>query len=358
MSKSIYDMKHPIVPHLIVTHYAGSIAYGTNLPTSDVDIRGIFCAEKKSIMTPFYPVGEINIPGEEDGKLYELSKFLELYTKGNPNILETLWIDEGDIIETSGMYQHLRSHREALLSSKIAHTFSGYAFSQLKRIKGHGKWLSNPQAEEAPKHKDYLKLVQNFTDNKIMPRDFKIEHLRAFNIVHYGGNIFGAVRQGRGCVSVSSSGDFNISAKQVENSNSFEYNKPFMIFKYLPEEYKLAKEKHTNYWNWKKNRNKSRAGSEEEFGYCTKHAMHLVRLLRMGEEILKGEGVIVKRPDAQELLDIRNGKWSYDELIEYAEEKDNYIKSVLYKETGLRKKPDLELAAKVLMECQEMCWNR
>ena len=28
--------------------YSGSLAYGTNLPTSDVDIRGLFCAPPNS----------------------------------------------------------------------------------------------------------------------------------------------------------------------------------------------------------------------------------------------------------------------------------------------------------------------
>ncbi len=31
---------------LIVKHLAGSRAYGTSLPTSDTDIRGIFCADE------------------------------------------------------------------------------------------------------------------------------------------------------------------------------------------------------------------------------------------------------------------------------------------------------------------------
>lgn len=50
-------------------------------------------------------------------------------------------------------------------------------------------------------------------------------------------------------------------------------------------------------------------------GRDDKHAMHIVRLLRMGGEILRGDGVIVRRPDAAELLRIRAGDYSTDELI-------------------------------------------
>lgn len=342
----------------IVQHYAGSLAYGTNLPTSDVDIRGIFCASPESIRTPFFPVREVTMEDQEDGKLYELSTFMNLYLQGNPNILETLWVDETDILENSAVYDFLRDYRWDLLSSKLAFTFSGYAISQLKRIKGHNKWINNPQPEEKPKHKDYLKMVQNFTDKKIMPREFKVEEFfYDHSLVHYGSKTFGIVRGTSGSSVLDSNGDFNVSVSQKQEQ--VERNlQPVVIFKYLDDEYKLAKEKHTNYWTWKKNRNEKRSALEEDFGYDTKHAMHLIRLLRMGEEALSDKGIIVKRPDAQELLDIRNGAWDYEALVEYAEMKDRLIRGELYKNTSLPKKPDVHLAAKVLMEAQDMCWDK
>mgnify|MGYP001607055563 CR=1 FL=1 len=55
-----------------------------------------------------------------------------------------------------------------------------------------------------------------------------------------------------------------------------------------------------------------------ELGSCKKalkHAMHLVRLMRMCKEILITCEVVVKRPDREELLAIRNGAWSYYKLI-------------------------------------------
>ncbi len=298
-------------------------------------------------------------PDEEDGKVYELSNFMNLYTQGNPNILETLWVDQSDIIHDSGAYQYLRSSREQLLSAKVAFTFSGYAISQLKRIKGHNKWINNEQPEGKPKHRDFLKMVQNFTKTKMMPREFRAEdfYTMGYSLVHYGSDIFGIVAGDSGNSILDTNGDFNISVKQLENRDEEYRQQPAIIFRYLADEYKLAKEKHTNYWNWKNNRNESRSALEEKFGYDCKHAMHLVRLLRMGEEVLSGQGVIVKRPDAKELLDIRNGSWEYDDLIEYAEQKDQYICNELYKNTSLPKKPDVNLASKVLMECQDMFWG-
>jgi len=132
---------------------------------------------------------------------------------------------------------------------------------------------------------------------------------------------------------------------------------PLAIVKFNKEEYNLAKEKHAQYWTWKKNRNEVRSALEEEHGYDTKHAMHLVRLLRMGKEALE-EGVLkVKRPDAAELLEIRAGAWTYEQCIAYAKEMDELIRGELYNTTKLPKKPDLLNAANVLMETQRLIWN-
>jgi hypothetical protein len=47
--------------------------------------------------------------------------------------------------------------------------------------------------------------------------------------------------------------------------------------------------------------------------------MHLVRLQRMAVEILETGEVLVRRPDREELLSIRDGAWSYDKLIAASE---------------------------------------
>lgn len=87
-----------------------------------------------------------------------------------------------------------------------------------------------------------------------------------------------------------------------------------------------------------------------------KHAMHLVRLLRMGVEALRDEEIVVKRPDALELLEIRAGAWTYEEIVEYAEKMDKEVREVWYKKTSLPKHPDLKFAAALLMDAQDSIW--
>lgn len=56
-------------------------------------------------------------------------------------------------------------------------------------------------------------------------------------------------------------------------------------------------------------------------GYDTKHAAHLIRLLRMGREVVETGQVHVWRGgrDADELRAIRGGAWSYDALMAEAQ---------------------------------------
>ena len=340
--------------NLLVKHLAGSQAYGTSLPTSDTDYRGIFCADPINILTPFYTIREATDTNEEDTKFYELSHFMKLCLDCNPNIVETLWVDDNDVVDSTPAYEYLREHRQEFLSSKIAFTTSGYALAQLKRIKGHNKWINNPQTVEPPRQTDFVSLVQNFMPEKrfkLRLEDFRDSH----RLVPYGGNIYGLVEaKGYGTFNPNT---FTLNTVHEDDDKLQSKGTPLAILKFNKEEYNLAKEKHAQYWIWKKNRNEKRSELEEQFGYDTKHAMHLVRLLRMGKEALE-EGVLkVKRPDAEELLSIRDGAWTYEECVQYAEEMDELIRGKLYQQTDLPKKPNLLNAAKVLMETQRLIWN-
>lgn len=80
----------------------------------------------------------------------------------------------------------------------------------------------------------------------------------------------------------------------------------------------------------------------EQFGYDTKNASHLIRYLHMGIEILLDHRVYVSRKgDAQELLDIKQGKWTLDEVKERADYLFTSIDAAL-KASTLKEEPDYE----------------
>jgi predicted nucleotidyltransferase len=59
---------------------------------------------------------------------------------------------------------------------------------------------------------------------------------------------------------------------------------------------------------------KKRKELVKKFGYDTKNASHLVRLLRMGIEWLNDGELQVIRQDAQQLLEIKRGEWTLEQV--------------------------------------------
>lgn len=320
-------MNHNFLEQTIVKHYAGSIAYGTNTPTSDVDFRGIFVADKEFILSPFFNVGEASDTKEEDTKFYELNKFMKLYLDGNPNILETLWVDDSDIVERSEMYDYLRQYRGDLLSSKIAHTYTGYAYNQCHRMSNHHGWMDKERVAEDElnrileiypyedvlewmyqsfpeyiferldktgvqgtsatvvdydkfmrnhslqmvsthplKQHHFIKLVHNYFPHKVLDRDFNIlDYNENYELIPYGENIFGVVpAPGSKCINR----DGSIHKIDTDNRTVEEIKRaPVLIVKFNKEEYNKSSDNRKSYHKWKENRNSDRSVLESKYGY-------------------------------------------------------------------------------------------
>lgn len=413
-----------ITTNTICRVYAGSLAYGTNLPTSDVDIRGIFVGDQINL-TPYFGFGESTDSNDDDTKIFEITKFLKLLADCNPNILEIVWCDDSDIILDSEEYQYLRSQRQSLLTSKVGITTSGYALSQLKRLQNSKKyvaylpdlsritglltelvncdkmslhqvslvcgpklagWVSNQTELQGkftagimsigdiiaqfgndqdrvnlsrykiiaqPKQKDFVSLVRSFTSEKVLPRDFDInKYQRDHCLIPFGSDVYGLYQFPGRCT-------FYENGNLVDDydGESIIGTVPIAVVKFNKPQYTDAVTSNQKFWQWRENRNPTRLAMEEQFDFDGKHAMHLIRLLRMGVEALKTGEVIVKRPDAKELLDIRNGKWTYDMLISHAEQLDSEVKSLI-KTTKLNKQPDLIQLANIQLTIQQSVWSK
>ena len=279
------ETKAMVEKNLIYKCIHGSTAYGLNTLESDIDKKGIFIPDLE------YYFGMKHIDQQEYGAdevIYALKKFITLARDCNPNIIEVLFCEEEDILFINDYGRILRNNRDLFISRKAKFTFSGYAMSQMKRIKGHRKWIMNPQIE--PKEQDFYVTKTRVIDGVVAPYQ------------------------------------------------SFREN-----------EYDLALKTWNQYKTWVENRSKERSELEMKFGYDTKHAMHLMRLLRMGKEILTGEGVRVRRHDHEELMALRNGEWSYEELIERAEKMDVELNE-LYNRSEVQHSPDDKAIDKLLIE--------
>jgi predicted nucleotidyltransferase len=100
-----------------------------------------------------------------------------------------------------------------------------------------------------------------------------------------------------------------------------------------------------------------RKGIVEKFGYDTKNAAHLIRLLRMGIEFLTDGELNVEREDASQLLDIKRGSWTLEQV---KSESDRLFKlsEEAYIRSPLPKQPDYDKIGKLCVELVEMSWNR
>ncbi len=99
-------------------------------------------------------------------------------------------------------------------------------------------------------------------------------------------------------------------------------------------------------------RNSARAELERRFGFDTKHAMHLVRILRMGNEILATGAVHLCRADAEELLAIRNGAWTFDQVRAESDRLLALLEAQI-PTSPLPESPDEEAADALLVELHE-----
>jgi predicted nucleotidyltransferase len=270
---------------------AGSHSYGLNTESSDEDFRGVFVGNPENV-AGLFPVEHCEYTG--DNMLYELKKFITLARDCNPNIIELLFVDEIDILLNTPFWERIRENREWFLTRRAKHTFSGYATAQLKRIRGHNKWLLDPQPEQAPSPAKYV-------------RKTYIEGL---------------------------------GERELFDQNAYEQ----------------ALRQWKQYWEWRNNRNEKRAELEAQHGFDSKHGMHTIRLMRMATEILRGDGVIVKRPDRDELLAIRNGNVSFDELMKMAEDYEKQLE-MLYETSPLPRAPDSEKINNLLLETYREFWQ-
>lgn len=312
---------------LLTVH--GSRAYGTNTETSDYDFKGIAIPTKEYFLgaTKHFEQAELKEP---DTVIYDIRKFFTLASDCNPNIIEVLHTDPADYCMVDSIGEEILSYKDKFLSKKIKHTFLGYSVSQLKRIKSHKKWLMNPLTVKPTRSslglpeatlipEDQLVAAQSEIQKELDRFQFNfMEGLSESNKIEIQGIMTSMLAE----LKITADQHWMSAARKIGLSDNF------IEIMQRERNYSNLKREFDQYQNWKTTRNTARAALEEKFGYDTKHAYHLVRLIRMCREILTTGKVFVKRPDREELLYIRNGGWSYDKLIEFAESEEKALNEI------------------------------
>lgn len=285
---------------LIFSCIAGSHLYGTNTENSDVDERGVFIPSKEYFLGFAHKVEQFENK-TQDITYYDIRKFLALAIDSNPNIIELLFVPPNKINYASNEWHEIINHRELFLSKKARYTFSGYAVSQLKRIQLHRSWLLNPPKKQTTRSDFGLP-----EDRTLVTK----EQLNAY-------------------IELDSQGKEMMLS--IDVLRVLEREKVFQN----------ANKHWDQYQTWKNTRNPDRAVLEEKHGYDTKFALHLVRLISEGEELLLQKHITFPRPDFEYLLNIKNGDLSYEQLMDKISDVDTKF-DILMKKSTLPTKPDIK----------------
>lgn len=296
--------------------YGGSYAYGTNIEGSDVDIRGIMLPTRNEILSMNCSEDAL-VDTNSDTTIYPLKQMVKLLCNANPNTIEILGTRNEDIMILSEEGQLLRENADIFLTKgKVHSAFLGYAQNQLRRLKNA---IARDELEQSEKEQHILESIQK--------RMATFE--QAYAPISEGGIKL-----------------------HIEKSNREELETEIMIdmsLKNYPlrDTKKMLDEMAITLKQYGKLNHRNKKKDEP---HLLKHSMHLVRLYLMGIDILLGNGIKTYREDDRELLlDIRNGKYSYEEIYDMAEKLEDKFKDVLEK-SNLPERLDIEKINKLVVE--------
>ena len=356
--------RQEIEQRTILIALTGSRGYGLATETSDYDYRGIFIATK-----PYYlglkqieqkDSGWTEEPGNlsylsKDTCIYELRKYLDLAMDNNPNILELLWFK--DYVHLTEAGKILQQHKLMFLSKKVKQTYAGYGYAQIKRLESHRRWLLEP-AKEKPKPEDFG--LESNPPMTIVQINSFLEYL--YQLIRDKIQFFEEAEELYNLLMAEI--DFKAVLKQYPLSEeTLEYSRQitnssenFIKLLQKSQQYHSAVREYENYQQWKKNRNPARAAMEAKVGYDAKYAMQAIRLLKTGIEILETQNVIVDRReagDAEELLAIKSGEYSYDRVMSIANNLYQQL-DVAYAKSTLPKSVDREAVNQLCLDLVTM----
>lgn len=337
--------------NLIYVTLAGSQAYGLSNELSDTDVKGICIPPPDVEYNLFHKFEQAeNLKSIEnslshlknpknpkfESTVYSLKKFFLLASDVNPNIIELLYTNPKHHFVKYPIMEEILDNRHIFLSMRARHTFSGYAMSQAKKIERHRKWIlkgnvKEPTREEfglLPEPSIEISQILSYIKGKVEQWNLTQYPLDEYQRLEIKNIIWEIIYNTCGKdVSISNWPDEYWKSVLHKMANELNLKEEVLIYINAEREYYKAKQLYNSWVSWNKERNPQRKELEIKFGYDLKHASHLIRLMRMGYEIISTGKVIVDRTnyDADELLQIKNGYWTYDKVLEFKDEMESKL---------------------------------
>lgn len=334
---------------LLLQCISGSKAYGLDTAESDTDIKGVFFLQKATFYGLSYE--EQVSSSKNDLVYYELRRFVDLLLKNNPNILELLNTPQHCILYKHAVMDLIAP--ELFLSKLCNQTFAGYAYSQIKKAKSLNKKIFNPLDKVRKSILDFcyvfagsktIGLQKWLSDNHYFQEDCALVSMSHVSNVYalFHKKQSEELRPNGIC-----SGE---KANDVSLSSVPKGPEPLAFLSFNKDGYSVYCKNYKEYWNWVEKRNENRYKNTLVNGknYDTKNMMHTFRLLNMAEEIAIERQINVHRNDRDFLFSIKEGFFSYEELVKMAEEKVKTI-NALFERSSLPDSPDEKKVNKLLV---------
>lgn len=276
-----------LADNIMILALGGSIAYGTDVPESDIDVRGITLNSSKELFGLCKDFENI-VDKETDTTVYSLLKMNKLLFNCNPNTIEILGCKPEHYLYINKYGQRILDNKSNYLSVAAIKSFGCYANDQYDRLE-HGL-LGNGQNDTKK-----IQMLKHSLERSIT----------AFNTMHKGLNMnlrmdIASVEEYKRL--------FGIDIEETNNSRilvtgSFK-KVPVTNFKSIISQIHKIQ---SDYGNINK-RNTKKSDAK-----LAKHMMHLIRLYMMGID-LNTTGKITTYHEGKRhelLMDIRLGKYMH-----------------------------------------------
>lgn len=309
--------------NIIILTLGGSHAYGTDIETSDLDVRGCALNSKVDLLTNHN--FEQLVDEDTDTTIYAFNKLISLLSNVNPNTIEMLGNKPEHYLYLHPIGKELIDNAHIFLSKKAIYSFGGYANQQLRRLEN--KSIRTLEQERQEQHilgtinsLEYI-FKERYAE---MPNDAcKLYIDKALNS-ELNEEIFM---------------DINLSHYPLRDYKEFWSELNNIVKSYG----KIGQR------NFK----------AMEHGKLSKHMMHLVRLYLMCFDILENEKIVTYREKEHDLLmDIRNGKFldsedcptkEFYEMLSDLEKRLDYDKN----NTNLPDAPDYKKIDEFVLDVNE-----
>lgn len=351
--------------NLIFKALVGSHSYGTSIPTSDTDYKGVYMQNPDDLLSFGYKE-QVDIGKDEC--YYEVRRFLQLLQTANPTVLELLYSPQDCIEITSPQFELIVANRSKFLTQKCLLSFGGYAIAQIKKAKGLDKKMNWEKARVV--RKTPIDFIYVYEDGKTMSLDswlkredkkqehcglVALDHFKDCFALYYDYNSHYGQEANRNYHPLGFKGVILDDSNSVRVSSVPKGMLPVAIIYYNKDGYSMHCKDYREYQMWLENRNTQRYVDNTLHNQKIdgKNMLHCRRLLDMAMEIAQEGTVNVRRPNAEYLLSIRRGEVPLDDIIKKAEE-DLKLLDELYAKSGLPLDCDKEFVNELLLSIRHL----